>query len=382
MPAVSYKTFKYLVLFFLIAPSLVLVSKVYADLVNINTAGSVELQTLNGIGPTYAQRIIDYRNASGSFQTIEEIKNVSGIGDVTFEKIKDYITVGIIDSTADDENDNTISEAQSGVNSSSSSSGSDNAYSVKKVFLDTGAGKSKTAMVGTPVEFIAEVDGGRTDNFEWHFGDGALAHGAIVTHAYNYAGEYAVVLSVSDPRGTDVVVVRTSVKVIDPNVVLSDATQERIEITNKTSSEIDLFGRVLVVDGKMFAFPRYTLILPGQRISFSGSVTGLRPKNLSEVYLLAVGDNPFGSTNGMMHGEKSKLEQIAMIQKKISELEKSLATARQYTNSLTPQVAKEQSVINNPIATTTLTANALSAVSFNGNRGWFEKLKRFLFRTE
>src|SRR3989344_7138685 len=177
MPAVSYKTFKYLVLFFLIAPSLVLVSKVYADLVNINTAGSVELQTLNGIGPTYAQRIIDYRNASGSFQTIEEIKNVSGIGDVTFEKIKDYITVGIIDSTADDENDNTISEAQSGVNSSSSSSGSDNAYSVKKVFLDTGAGKSKTAMVGTPVEFIAEVDGGRTDNFEWHFGDGALAHG-------------------------------------------------------------------------------------------------------------------------------------------------------------------------------------------------------------
>jgi competence protein ComEA len=62
--------------------------------ININTAGYEELQEITGVGPAIAQRIIDYRNQNGPFQTIEEIKNVSGIGDVNFEKMKDEITVG------------------------------------------------------------------------------------------------------------------------------------------------------------------------------------------------------------------------------------------------------------------------------------------------
>jgi competence protein ComEA len=61
--------------------------------VNINTATAEELDTLPGVGPSIAQRIIDYRTASGPFQSIEDIKNVGGIGDVTFEKLKDKITV-------------------------------------------------------------------------------------------------------------------------------------------------------------------------------------------------------------------------------------------------------------------------------------------------
>ena len=65
-----------------------------AGVVNINTADLAELDTLPGVGPTIAQRIIDYRTANGKFRTIEEIKNVKGIGDKTFEKLKPYITVG------------------------------------------------------------------------------------------------------------------------------------------------------------------------------------------------------------------------------------------------------------------------------------------------
>ncbi len=60
-------------------------------LIDINSASSEELQKLPGIGPTIAQRIVDYRAENGPFDTIEEIMNVSGIGPATFENIKDLI---------------------------------------------------------------------------------------------------------------------------------------------------------------------------------------------------------------------------------------------------------------------------------------------------
>ncbi len=62
-------------------------------LVSINTASVEELMTLPGIGEAKAQDIINYRNDNGLFQTIEDIKNVSGVGDSLFAKIKDYITI-------------------------------------------------------------------------------------------------------------------------------------------------------------------------------------------------------------------------------------------------------------------------------------------------
>lgn len=62
-------------------------------LVNINTAGSDELQTLPGIGESTAKKIVNYRKENGDFSTIEDIKNVSGIGESKFNSIKDMITV-------------------------------------------------------------------------------------------------------------------------------------------------------------------------------------------------------------------------------------------------------------------------------------------------
>lgn len=61
--------------------------------VNINTADLATLQTLSGVGPSTAQKIIDYRTANGKFKTIEDVKKVSGIGEKTFEKFKDKICV-------------------------------------------------------------------------------------------------------------------------------------------------------------------------------------------------------------------------------------------------------------------------------------------------
>ena len=61
--------------------------------ININTATISELVTLSGIGEGTAIKIIDYREKNGQFKSIEDIKNVSGIGDAKYESIKDYICV-------------------------------------------------------------------------------------------------------------------------------------------------------------------------------------------------------------------------------------------------------------------------------------------------
>ena len=61
--------------------------------VNINKASAAELETLPGIGAVYAQRIVEYREAHGSFKTIQELEQVQGIGPATVEKIKALVTL-------------------------------------------------------------------------------------------------------------------------------------------------------------------------------------------------------------------------------------------------------------------------------------------------
>lgn len=62
-------------------------------MISLNTASKEELMTLSGIGASKAEKIILYRQEKGGFQTIEELKNVNGIGDSIFEQIKNNITV-------------------------------------------------------------------------------------------------------------------------------------------------------------------------------------------------------------------------------------------------------------------------------------------------
>ena len=62
-------------------------------IININTASLEELQKINGVGEVKANSIINYREKNGGFKSIDEMKNIEGIGDKTFEKMKDQITV-------------------------------------------------------------------------------------------------------------------------------------------------------------------------------------------------------------------------------------------------------------------------------------------------
>lgn len=64
--------------------------------IDINLADAALLETLPGIGPAIAQRIIEYREMSGPFESVEGFLEVRGIGPVTFEKIKDLIIIGEI----------------------------------------------------------------------------------------------------------------------------------------------------------------------------------------------------------------------------------------------------------------------------------------------
>jgi competence protein ComEA len=61
--------------------------------INLNTATASQLDSLPGIGPVYAQRIVDYRIANGPFISPEQVQNIKGIGPKTYEKFKDMITI-------------------------------------------------------------------------------------------------------------------------------------------------------------------------------------------------------------------------------------------------------------------------------------------------
>lgn len=64
-----------------------------SDKININTASKEQLDTIPGIGPVTAQKILDYREKNGDFSSIEDLKKIGGIGDKTLDKFKDKIDI-------------------------------------------------------------------------------------------------------------------------------------------------------------------------------------------------------------------------------------------------------------------------------------------------
>jgi competence protein ComEA len=73
--------------------------KATSAVVNINSATPGELETLPGIGARTAQRIVEYRQKNGGFKKIEELMNVQGVGEKSFLKIKDRLTIGTREKT-------------------------------------------------------------------------------------------------------------------------------------------------------------------------------------------------------------------------------------------------------------------------------------------
>ena len=78
----------------ILAVAFALASQLAAAALNLNTATKEELVALSGIGPAKAQAIIDYRSQHGGFKSVDELKDVKGIGARRFEKLKAELTVG------------------------------------------------------------------------------------------------------------------------------------------------------------------------------------------------------------------------------------------------------------------------------------------------
>jgi competence protein ComEA len=76
------------------APALGAAAEEKGARVNLNAASTEELAALPGIGPSYARRIVEYREKNGPFKRVEDLLNVQGIGEKTLDKIRDRVMVG------------------------------------------------------------------------------------------------------------------------------------------------------------------------------------------------------------------------------------------------------------------------------------------------
>jgi len=281
-------------------------------------------------------------------------------------------------------------------NQGSSSSGSSSAHysaaplSSLKILpgFEVSAGRDRLGTVGSPLEFKVETNIEYTNNsiFVWNFGDGREGGGEIVSHTYMYPGEYVLMLNVAGPRGK--AVSRINIKIVSPELAITNVSRERIEIANNSKSEVSLFGRALVTKDKVFAFPRDTIIKAGQKISFGADVTGLDASGQSSVSLLIVGTE-IRPQEVIAKMEEQRLEQITRIQSQLLVFQRQLADISNQQNGADATVAAVASpIVEKPVEpedNKPQTALAIDAVipetSSNTIGGWLQTLKRFFFRT-
>jgi len=241
---------------------------VYA-LVNINTAGSSELQTLTGIGSSKAEAIIEYRQVNGFFTAIGQIKNVSGIGDVTYENIKNDITIG--ETSEDDTPDSTDEDEEEVVEEKKT-------RPEVSVYADIQSSVTR-AVVGMEIRFEGFKDAAREDrkpSYSWNFGDGTTGKGSVIFHTYAQPGTYVVSLETEryDKRRTDEIVIQ----VVDSSIALAQVIPGEngfVELENSTSVRINIEGWVLRNTLDQFVFPEGSYVAPESTVRFATGVLGM-----------------------------------------------------------------------------------------------------------
>ncbi len=240
------------------------------DLVNINTADSATLQTLNGIGPSKAQAIIDYRTQYGLFAAIEDIQNVSGIGTATYNGIKDFITV----SAAVQNQPQTQTQTQTSTQTQVQITGS-NSQPAIAAYITTGA----SALAGAGTVFDGSAVGSKGEplianvRYIWNFGDGVVAEGAHALHTYAYPGTYGVQLSVAYNYSS--ATARLDLSVAVASVKLFAEGDGSLTVANTSNGDLDV-GLWSLTQGNNtpFSIPAQTVVLAGKGVRFAPLVMG------------------------------------------------------------------------------------------------------------
>ena len=250
------RTFAFLVLLFIVLSSVPLLA---ADLININTADEALLDTLPGIGPTLASRIIEYRDTNGPFASIEEIQNVSGIGPATFTEIQGLITVsgGISEEPEEEEEEEeSTPAATSTVTARSASSAAKERIPVRSIELSM----PEIGYVNQPVSFNVgpEDTVERLVRYSWNFGDGNIADTKSPVHTYAYPGMYVVFVT-SRYLGEEKTV-RGELTILPATLSLVRTESGDIQLHNNAKYEIDLGGFTLQGE-KSFTIPPHTILL-------------------------------------------------------------------------------------------------------------------------
>lgn len=276
----------------------------WAALVNINTADITELDTLPGIGPAKAQAIIDYRETNGLFSKIEDIMNVSGIGEATFNNMKDFITVGDVtdDGGDDDDDDDTSTTTATSTDSTATSTATSTSttttsskvisthyyqeaistYTEPTNVFEVSAGRDRSVFVGSPMyveaKYKVSIDlANQSRKFTWSFGDGATSVLEKPEHVYQYPGEYHVVLNVT--VGEKKSVARMKVLVSAPDLSLSVHADGALIVTNQALGEVNLYGLKLSAEAQTYLFPLDTIIGAQQSVIFPVEYTHITGTN-------------------------------------------------------------------------------------------------------
>lgn len=241
-------------------------------LVNINTASVDELDTLPGVGPATAQKIIEARPFS-STSDIQNIQGIGGPGTKTYEDIIGLITVSgattVVVEEEDDESDTETVDEDTG----------DKKKEVHKPVNGLLVKSPTAAYVGQLLEFdVSPADG--TDNrlvrYSWNFGDGSASVEKSPLHQYAHPGTYVIVVESYFQKQTSVA--RREISIVPLSLKLTPATGGGLSIKNEGEYEVDLSGLTISSLGE-FVFPKHTILLPGKSLvieSVSGSAAQLK----------------------------------------------------------------------------------------------------------
>ena len=205
--------------------------------IDINTATKNELMQLEGIGEVMAQRIIDYRDNESYFYNINEIKNVKGIGDSIFEKIKDRIYVNIEKSSEKPKevmsltNNSSISTS----NTSSSKSFTTNSQTTKITTTKQTTSDSKSTKATTSaVIFPIEINSASLEEFEALDGIGEELATRILQYRYDNYGFYTIE-EIMNVRGIGP---STFEKIKNQIYVNTDGLPEKTTTTKVTTTQV------------------------------------------------------------------------------------------------------------------------------------------------